>query len=215
MSHLHYKITVKNEICEIFTDKDTKEVKEIKRRKHQAKRLNSDFYKESNFYFKTAFFRNRLSVLQNDIEKSKEIKIILQEKKVFYTYQNIAFLILKKKRELNSKVEHSFPYEYYQEETFAPVNTHVVKGDWVKYFILDQLEEIIDISEKQLKLIYQWNQFIFNNRVNSSNVLQYITDFVYKEGASFEMFEFLTTLKKKCVISEDEIRMIIRDYLIY
>ncbi|RVD91709.1 hypothetical protein TUBRATIS_18250 [Tubulinosema ratisbonensis] len=215
MSHLHFNFTIVNEVCEIFNDKELRESKESKSRKHQAKRMNLSDSNSSKLYFKSNTLKPRLTLLQNDLEKSKEIKIHLKEKKVCYTHQTNSYFFLKKKRELSSnEKEYTFSYEYYQEETLAHYSTPVQKSDWVKFFILNQLEEIIDLNEKQLHLINQWNLFIFHNRVNSSNVLQYITDFVYKEGASFEMFEFLTTLKKKCVISEDEVREIIRDYLI-
>lgn len=214
MCHLIYKISVNNENRILFEEKDLKLTNQNKPRKIKARRINTTDDEEYSKVFIKSFLKSKINEIKDQINDSKEITIILQEKKTVYTFHSSTFFFINKIRKISQEKEFTFPYEYFQEETFAPLNTLVIKDDWVKFYILNQIEEIIDLSANHISLINKWNLFIFHKRVNRSNIIQFISEFIYNEGPSFELFEILTTMKKNCIISEDELREILRKYLL-
>jgi hypothetical protein len=83
--------------------------------------------------------------------------------------------------------------------------------EWMYYLSDKRLDEIIDIPQAKIKLMKKWNRFILKKKVKPEPgiIFSYVKEFVGDTDISPDVFDFLTLLYCKCVLSQDEIKDII------
>lgn len=125
-------------------------------------------------------------------------------------YENFFFC---RKGRKGCTIQHSFPYTYFEPEVLEPLGTKRTDFPWESFFTKKKLEEIIDLSESQIKIVAEWTIFIQekSTRPHPGNIFEYAKDFLEKYEPSFDVFMFLTCLYNNAVLSLEEVYSIVVD----
>lgn len=124
------------------------------------------------------------------------------------------FYFCRRQRKMDRSCRHTFPYmNYLEPETFEPFGTKKLSFPWQKWLVGKRLDEIIDLPEKQVRIIKEWCIFIQGKKVrpSSRNILCYVKEFVDMHNPSFEMFVFITCFYNNAVLSIEEVSEIIME----
>jgi hypothetical protein len=125
---------------------------------------------------------------------------------------DMEFQHLRKDRKKHTVVKGKIKDCYFEPEIMGEVGIKKKCNEWLTYLSDKRLDEIIDIPTNKIKLMKEWNAFILKEKVypGPDTIISYVRKFVFSKETSVEVFDFLTVLYTKCVISQEDVMRIMK-----